>query len=928
MRPVLLLILLLQTGAVLQTFAQDEIVSLHLQNAAFSEFSENIYRQTSVKIFFDEKLVNKLKVTIDSDSITVFSAVLKLLEGSGLEASRWHKDIVILPGKKLITELPSYEDAPEAPGKADEPSEEKARTITESEMRYLTGRKPGATRTLTVGQAGKLNATTRATVLGRILDAETGEPLISVPVYISETKSGTITDLKGFFILSVFPGKYNIRIEYLGYEKDQFLLEVLSNGNFTVNLKKTTIQLSEVVVSGERQSNIRLKDPGLDQIPVKAVRILPMMMGEHDIMKVSVTLPGIISPGEGGAGLNVRGSGSDQNAFYINNIPVYNTSHLFGFFSAFNSDIVKDFSIYKGHIPVQFGGKLASVFKITSRQGNRKRFTVHGGVSPVTGNIVAEGPLKKDTASFLLSARSSYSDWILSGIKDTTISASSAGFNDLSGGVSWDFRKSQVSLFGYHSYDRFRLSEINNYNYSNDGASLIINHNYTNSLRGEYSFSGSQYAFSTTDKLSLSSAYKHSYKMNQYEARAGFRHLLNENNNLDYGANFILFKLDRGKVSPYGEKSLLDEVVLGNEKGIESSIFISDSYEATPWLNINAGLRYTIYTPLGPSEIFRYSEGFPRDLRYISDTLIFGNNKPIRWYHEPDIRISANFKTDDNGSVKLAFNQMHQNVFMLNTTTTLAPNTQWKLADYHLRPSESKQVSLGIFRSFPKYGLEASTEVYYKRAGNYPEFRDGADFLKTPYTETSVLQGDQKAYGAEFYVKRSMRKLEGWISYTYSRSIIKVNGRYTWDRINNGMAYPSNYDIPHSFNMVMNYYFTRRVIFSSILTWQRGKPVTYPESVYYINNVPYLNYSDRNAYHIPDHIRADFSLTLEGSLKANKLLHSSLALNLYNAAGRNNPYSVYFKTENGRIKSYMYSVIGVPVFTATWLFKLGNYASD
>jgi hypothetical protein len=379
---------------------------------------------------------------------------------------------------------------------------------------------------------------------------------------------------------------------------------------------------------------------------------------------------------------------------------------------------------------------------------------------------------------------------------------------------------------------------------------------------------------------------------------------------------------------PFGENSLLSKIALGSENGIENALFISDSYDIKPWMNLTIGMRYTLFTPIGPSTKYTYSQGAPLDLRYINDTLEFGKNRPVRWYHEPDIRAALNIETDRNGSVKLAFNQMHQNLFMLNTTTTMSPNSQWKLADYHLLPSRSNQISIGVFRNLPKSGLEASVEAYYKRTYNYPEFKDGADFLKNPLTETMVLQGDQKAYGFEFFVKRSMRNLEGWLSYTYSRSIIRVNGDHSWDRINNGEAYPANYDIPHSLNVVLNYYLTRRIIFSSIINYQSGKPITYPESVYYIDGTPYLDYSKRNFYHIPFYMRADFSLTVEGNLKMNKLIHSSLVLNLYNAAGRKNPYSVYFKSENGKINSYQYSVIGVPVFTVTWLFKLGNYASD
>jgi hypothetical protein len=919
-----LFILLLQIGLLLQAQGPDKVMACHFKSIPFTEFCNVILHQTGVNIFYNEKWINELSVILDSDSISVLSAVRQVIEGSDLKVSVWHNVLVILPGVTLFNELPAYEQIV----KINNTSGDKGQPITESEERYITGRKQGVTKTISVGQVGTNMGNSRAKVLGRVLDEETGEPLIFVPVYIIETKTGTMTDVNGFFTIALPIGKYNVQIEYMGYAKEKFLLEVFSGGNFTVKLKKNVIQLREIVVSGEQKTNIRTKEPGLDQISINTIKEMPTMMGERDILKVSVTLPGILSSGEGGAGLNVRGSSSDQNAFYINRIPIYNTSHLFGFFSAFNSDIIKDFSIYKGYIPAQYGGRLASVFNITTRQGNREHFTAHGGISPITGNLVLEGPLKKDTSSFLFSMRSSYSDWILSHLKDTTISASSANFNDFSGGVNWDIQKTQFSLFVYHSSDHFQLSDINKYNYSNNGASLIIGHNYTNSLRGELAFIGSLYSFSTTDKLEISSAYQHSYEMGHYEIRTNFKQLLYDKNSLEYGGDLVLYKLDRGTVLPFGEKSLLSKVALGSEKGIESSLFISDSYDIKPWINLTMGIRYTLFIPLGPETTYTYSQGAPMDLRYINDTLYFRKNQPIRWYYEPDIRAAITIETDREGSVKLAFNQMHQNLFMLNTTTTIAPNTQWKLADYHLLPSKSNQISLGIFRNLPKNNLEVSLEAYYKRTYNYPEFKDGADFLKNPLVETLVLQGNQKAYGIEFYVKRSWRELEGWLSYTYSRSLIQVNGEHTWNKINNGEAFPANYDIPHSLNVVLNYYFTRRVIFSSIFTYQTGKPITYPESVYYINGIPYLDYSKRNAYRIPDYFRVDFSMTIEGNLNRNKLLHSSLVFNLYNAAGHKNPYSVYFKTENGKINSYLYSVIGVPVFTATWLFKLGNYAAD
>jgi hypothetical protein len=924
MKAVTILIQLFLFGTLAATNGPDKKVNCHFNQFPFEEFSNQILMETGVRIYYQEVWVSRIKVTLNADSITVLEAVIRSVASTNLKVSIWNQDLVLLPGENLLSELPSFKPKNDA----NEAVEEETKALTASEERYITGRKPDVVQTIRIGRSGAATSSGKAKILGRVLDQETGEPVYYATIFIQETKTGAVSDNNGFFTIMLKPGKYNAVFDFLGYENKKYLLEVLSNGNFTVNLKRTVFQIEEFVVHGDRQMSIKDKDAGLDKISMRSIKELPMMMGERDILKVSGTLPGIVTAGEGAAGLNVRGGGSDQNAFYINKIPIYNTSHLFGFFPAFNSDIIKDFSIYKGHIPAQYGGRLSSVFNIITRQGNRKNFTSHGGISPIAANIVVEGPIKKDTCSILLSARSTYSDWILKRIKDPTIRASMANFYDFSGAINYDIQKTQVSLFVYHSKDRFRLSDITDYNYSNSGISLGFSHNYSNSVRGEFALIGSQYDFSTIDRQEISSAYEHAYRMGHYEARADFTHILTNNNTLDYGIGFVLYQLDRGNVIPYGLQSLRNLTTLGKEQGLESSLYISDSYEPVPWINLTAGLRFTLFTPLGPKTVYTYTPGGPVDPRYINDTLSYAKNKPIRWYTEPDIRVAVNFETDEKGSIKLAFNQMHQNLFMLSNTISVAPNVQWKLADYHLKPSSSNQISLGVFRTLAKFGLEASAEVYYKRTLNYPEFKDGANFLESPQVETAVLQGKQKAYGIEFFLKRSNRRLEGWLTYTFSRSIVTINGDEPWNSINDGDPFPSNYDIPHVVNLVLNYHMSRRITFSTILTYQSGKPITYPVSVYYVDGVPFLDYSKRNSYRIPNYFRTDISVAFEGNLKKRKLLHSSLILSVYNLTGRENPYSVYFNTEAGRIKSYQYSVIGVPIFTATWIFKLGNYASD
>ncbi|MCK5823156.1 MAG: carboxypeptidase-like regulatory domain-containing protein [Bacteroidales bacterium] len=893
----------------------NQVISCHYSNVQFVEFCNEIETKTGINIYYKKEWVNNITVNIEKDSINVVSAFNFVLQSTNLRAYVWNKNIVITKDQKLIEDIPQYTKIEDKIIKD---------TLKEVNREFLKTKSANVITEIAIGNEKNKVNNIKQRVRFKTIDLKSKEDLFGATLYIKELKTGTVSNQKGIMEIFLSPGSYSAEFEFLGYNKKNYKLKVYSSGISTIKMEKSEFELGEINIYADKLIE---RSPGVEKIRAKVIKQLPTMIGEVDILKVSEMLPGIVSVGEGSSGVNIRGGGSDQNAFYINKIPIFNTSHLFGFSSAFNPDIINDFSIYKGYIPLQFGGRLSSVFDINTRQGNKEHFTAHGGISPIAANIVLEAPIIKDKASFILSGRSSYSDWILSQIKDPDISQSHADFYDISAGFNFHSQKTQYSLFYYKSHDSFSFSDISKYQYANDGLSLSLNHNFTKNIHGVFTIAGSLYRFSTLDNTEMQSAYEQDYYINQNSFTADFTHKLGEKHNLNYGANINYFGLNRGVVSPYGIASDLKEINLGKEKGIENALYFSDIYKVTKWLDINLGFRYSLYTPMGAKTIYTYRENGPKTQNSIIDSLKFGEYEVINWNSFPEIRAALNIKTDKNGAVKLAFNQMHQNLFMLNPTIAIAPNSQWKLADYYLKPAKSNQISLGIFRNFPRWDIESSTEIYYSQSKNSTEFKDGADFHNTALVETSVLQGKQHAYGVELMLKMHGKQLDGWLSYTYSRSLIKISGENDWDKINNGELYPTNYDIPNSFNAVLNYKIKKRIKASAVVTYQTGKPVTFPIASYFVDANSYIDYSKRNAYRIPNYFRVDLSLNIEGNLKRNKFLHSSWVFAIYNLTGRDNAYSVFFLSQKGRFNSYKYSVIGVPIFTATWVFKLGNYES-
>ena len=900
----------------------EPVVSVNLKDASFEAFTVLVEEKTGIHFYYRNEWTNDIVVNVERDSINVTDLVREVLRGSQLYFSLIDSDrIYILPDNPLITTIPKqiYSDR-------DSIATQLGSISIINRTDYLRGKKlERIVRTIVVGKPG-IGSRSVARIRGLIWDADSGEPVGGATMVILETGKGSVSDQHGTVTMALPPGKYTAQFSFIGMDQMDVQLNVLSDGEFQIEMKPVVIAIDEVKIMGNYYRDINSTDMGVERLSMKSLKQVPVFMGEKDVIKISRLLPGISSAGEASTGVNVRGGNADQNIFYINHLPVYNTSHLFGFFSAFNSDLINDFTIYKGNVPVNYGGRLSSIFNISTRKGNLKKYKLHAGISPVSAHASVEGPIKKDFASFILSGRSSYSDWILKRMEDPLLRESKAFFYDFAGVVNIQPNEAnQVNLFYYQSFDDFKYGDISEYNYANRGGSIIWKHIYSPALSSSFIGAVSGYKFGNVQKYEISSAYQHSYDLKHWGFTSEFSWVPGLNHDVDFGMNLNLYGLDRGELEPYGSYSLKIPLTLGTEKGLEGGLFLSDNISILPWLSVYAGLRYSFYSALGPETVRIYEDGIPKTDNTVKDSITFSNNEIIDFNSGPEIRMAMNIKTGRNTSLKLSFNQMRQYLFMLSNTVTISPTDQWKLSDYHISPPYGYQVSTAFNQIIPGLGLSTSVEIYYKRANDVLDYKGGVDFTASPYTETSVLQGQQSAYGAEFMIQKSSGRIEGWINYTYSRSMMLVEGENELDVINNGKPYPSNYDRPHILNFVGNYHVNRRLTLSSNLVYMSGRPISYPSSLFYIDDIVYVNFDARNQFRVPDYFRIDASVSIEGNLKNKKLFHSSWSLNVYNVLGRRNAQSIYFESGEYFIRGFSFAVIGAPIFTVTWNIRMGNY---
>lgn len=888
-------------------------------SARFQSLVIDIEKQTPYHFYFEPRTVDTLRITAAFRNAEVTAVLGQLFSGTGLHFAIDKRDnIFITEGREIMAALPDdffNEDNDQnrtAMGPAFDYTEyekrEKQKRLVESRLYSI-----GAKTTNMVGNG---------TIAGSVRDAASGEPVIGAAVYVENPMIGISTDQFGYYSLTLPKGRHELKIKSIGMKSTIRQIMVYGDGKLEIELEQDVTPLKEVVIESEKDVRVTGVAMGLEKLDIKTMKNMPLALGETDIMKVVLTLPGVQTVGEGTVGLNVRGGATNQNLILFNDAVVYNPSHLFGFFSTFNPDVLKNVELYKSGITADYGGRLSSVLDVSSREGNLKKISGSGGISPITGRLTLEGPLIKDKTSFLVGARSTYSDWILRRLDDPRMKNSKASFYDLNMNLSHKFGdKDNIYLSGYMSRDKFKLAEDTSYSYSDRNASVKWKHIFNNRLFAVLTGGFSRYQYAVESDANPVNAFTMNFKVQQVNGKVDFNYYLNAKHTISAGLSSVRYQLSPGNLQPRGEESLVLPDVLEKEQGQESAIYIGDNFEASPKLSLYAGLRYSYYQYLGAKTVYTYPPGAALDPSVIQDTLQYSNGKTIANYHGPEPRFSARYSLTDKMSVKFSYNRMRQYIQMLSNTTAITPTDIWKLSDTYIKPQVGDQYSLGFYATIRKSTVDVSVEGYYKTMTNTLDFKNGANLLLNHHIETDVVNAQGKAYGAEFMIKKAAGKLNGWISYTYSRTFLQAKSENESETVNEGAWYPSSYDKPHAINFIGNYKFSRRFNFSLNTTYSTGRPITLPLAKYELGGATRLYYSDRNQYRIPDYFRIDVSINIEGNHKVKKLAHSSWTFALYNLTGRRNAYSVFFRSENGQVNGYKLSVFGQPIPTITYNFK-------
>ncbi|MBW6478184.1 MAG: TonB-dependent receptor [Bacteroidales bacterium] len=767
---------------------------------------------------------------------------------------------------------------------------------------------------------------------GYINDGATGEPLIGAAIYNEKTGQGVSTNLEGFFSVIWPTGDFSIRISYMGYEDSYKNIRLFSEGNHDFDLFASTTFLNAVIVEARRaQHNVLRTQMSTVTLNSQAIKELPGTFGERDIVRSITLLPGVQTVGEFGTGFNVRGGSSDQNLILVENVPVFNSSHLFGLISIVNPDLVENVTLMKAGIPAKYGERASSILDIKlNGKANLDETRVAGSLGLLNSRMLVSTPVVKEKATVSFGARGSHTDWFLRRMPNDDLVNSSSGFRDFTGMANITLSPANfLSVFGYHSFDRFGIEQENSYNYTNDLFSLrwnsIINPFFSSTLV----LGLSNYRLQI-DEIPYLNPNIHSSMNSGVDYRKinwVLHSTLWQNHNIDFGINLARYDIDPGFQKPLGEDSMKPEIDLHTERAVEAAIFLSDEFEINDRLNVELGLRFNLYYQLGPGLEYQFVNEDARSYSGIIDSVFFNKNEIIASYPALEPRIGLRYILDPESSIKFSYNRINQFVNLVSNSAVIAPADVWKVSDRYIKPLQSDQFALGYFRNFLENSIETSLEVYYKKLNNVVEYKSGADIMMNRYLVSDIVNAKGFNYGAELYIKKVSGRLTGWSSYTYSVSQRRTQAMDEDAAINRNEYFPSDFDRPHNFIMNSTYHISRRWRFGMTFTYNTGRPVTLPELVYNFQGDQLVFYGDRNKYRLPDYHRLDISITMDENLKLQERGKGSWTFSVMNLYGRKNPYTVFYKKEKPRFEQpgtfnlYQLYIIGRPFPTLTYTFS-------
>ncbi len=847
-------------------------ITATFEGASIGEVLQEIEKTNNVPFYYKQSDLPNKSITATFENASLSDVLYEVFRETPIDFMAYRDYAIILAPQNIVQESYSadYYQALENNLNEDENERENKRTIV-------------------VGNFRNLSATGRAKITGTIVDEQTKEPIIGATLLFTELNVGTATDFNGVYETEIPTGEYELLVQYIGYSDMVKKIKVFSDGTVDLELPKAAVDLEEVVVSARAvDANVENAQIGVSRLEVKDIKKTPTFLGEADVVKTLLLNPGVSSIGEGATGFNVRGGNVDQNLVLQDEGFIFNSSHALGFFSTFNADLVRSVELYKGSIPAQFGGRLASVLDVELRDGNFEEFKIKGGAGPVSSRVSLEGPVIKDKSSFLVGFRSTYSDWILNTINVEAVKRSSAFFYDAN--LKYTHRidkKNSIILSGYSSQDEFVFNQEFGFDYETWMAQLTFKTIFSDQLYNNFSLTTSTYTSKQTDLAELTGSALEN-NISYYKFKNALTYTLDNDMKLDMGISSILYNSLPGDRTPFGDLSDVLPKRLEEEKGLESAAFINTEYEVSSSLLVTGGLRFSYYQFLGPKTIYQYRDNDP--------TLGFDNaiganieDGVIASYGTLEPRISLRYRLSADKSVKLGYSRTAQYVNQIYNSDTPTPTNQFQLSTNYIKPQRSHNLSAGYFQNFNNNNIETSVELFARVIDDAFDYKDFAELIVNDHLETEILAGEGRAAGVELSIKKKEGTYNGWVSYTYSRAERRIDG------INKNNWYSSNFDQPHNASLVLNYNPNKRHTVTVNFNYSTGRPATPPLGNYVTDRglaIPI--YAERNQVRIPDYHRMDIAYTIDQGYKKTAKFKTSWTISLYNVYGRKNAFSVYY----------------------------------